>query len=116
MERWRYLSELGFKEYQSKALTCLLQKDSLTAEEISSKTSIPYSRIYSVLNNLEDKELVFSNHERPKKYVVENEDKILKYIVEKKRRELRRMEQKVMKAREKLSINNLNEMNLLDDY
>ncbi|MFW5903063.1 MAG: TrmB family transcriptional regulator [archaeon] len=116
MERWKYLSELGFREYQSKALACLLQEDNLTAEKISSETSIPYSRIYSVLNNLEDMNLVISNSERPKKYKIEDENKILSYVVEKKRRELKRIKQRVMETREKFTSIGFSEMKMLDDY
>jgi HTH-type transcriptional regulator, sugar sensing transcriptional regulator len=49
------LKELGLSEYEIQAYLCLLQKEQLTATEISKITNIPRTKIYSTINKLEKK-------------------------------------------------------------
>lgn len=49
------LKKLGLSDYEAKVYVTLLQKDRLTAIEISRVTKIPKTKIYAVINNLEKK-------------------------------------------------------------
>ncbi len=116
MERWRYLSRLGFNEYQARVLSCLIREDSLSAEEISKETEVPYSKIYSVLNNLEDIGLIFSNSERPKRYRIDQKDKVIDHAVEKKRKEFIRMKRKARETKKEIFTMDVREGDSLKDH
>jgi sugar-specific transcriptional regulator TrmB len=62
------LHELGLNAYEIDAYRALLEGGLMTAMEISRKASIPYSKIYDVLNSLKEKGWVKSSESRPFKY------------------------------------------------
>ena len=62
------LREIGLTEYESLAYLELVRSGELTAERISRSTSIPYSKVYSVLDNLERKGWVEIRGGRPRLY------------------------------------------------
>src|SRR5918994_1113853 len=59
---------LGLTGYEIKVYLCLLETGSMTASDISKKSGVPYSKIYEVLNSLEDKGWLESNSSRPQKF------------------------------------------------
>ena len=63
-----YLRRAGFTAYESEAYLALLSKRELTAEEISSATSIPITRVYSTLDQLMQKGFTRIAQGRPKKF------------------------------------------------
>jgi len=64
----RALKDVGLTEYESQAYLSLVSSGELTAREVSSSTSIPYSKVYSVLDSLEIKGWVEIKGGRPRKY------------------------------------------------
>jgi len=62
------LREMGLNAYEIDAYTVLLEGGLMTAMEISRKTSVPYSKIYEVLNSLKEKGWIKSSESRPFKY------------------------------------------------
>ena len=62
------LREIGLTEYESLAYLALVKSGELTAGEVSGSTSIPYSKVYSVLDGLERKGWVVIKGGRPRHY------------------------------------------------
>ena len=62
------LKKLGFSEYESRAYLKLLEQFPLNGYTLSKYSGIPRSRIYEVLNNLLDKQMVFEQREGNAKY------------------------------------------------
>lgn len=62
------MKEMGLNAYEIEAIIVLLEHGEMTAMEISQKTSIPYSKIYEVLNFLKEKGWLKSSESRPFKY------------------------------------------------
>jgi sugar-specific transcriptional regulator TrmB len=64
----RAMESLGLTSYEIKVYLSLLETGSMTASEISKKSGVPYSKIYEVLNSLEDKGWLESDSSRPQKF------------------------------------------------
>lgn len=62
----------GLTDYETKAYLVLTSFGNLTASELSEKSGIPYSRIYDVIGNLEKKQWVEIDNERPKRIYPSN--------------------------------------------
>ena len=62
------MESLGLTGYEIKVYLSLLELGSMTASDISKKSGVPYSKIYEVLNTLEDKGWLESNSSRPQKF------------------------------------------------
>jgi HTH-type transcriptional regulator, sugar sensing transcriptional regulator len=62
------LREMGLNAYEVDAYIVLLEGGQMTAMEISREASVPYSKIYKVLNSLKQKCWVKSSESRPFKY------------------------------------------------
>jgi len=61
------LKKLGFSEYECKAYLKLLEDFPLNGYTLSKKSGIPRSRIYEVLKNLMDKQMVFEQDQEKNK-------------------------------------------------
>jgi len=64
----RALKEFGLTDYEVKAYVSLVENGPLAASELSRTASIPYSKIYEILGNLEQKGWIESEQGRPSKY------------------------------------------------
>jgi len=62
------LREIGLTEYESQAYLVLVSSGEITAGDISKNTSIPYSKVYSVLDSLERKGWIEVRGGRPRQY------------------------------------------------
>ncbi len=62
------LREMGLNAYEVDAYIVLLEGGQMTAMEVSREASVPYSKIYEVLNSLKEKGWVKSSESRPFKY------------------------------------------------
>src|SRR6478672_4820088 len=62
------MESLGLTGYEIKVYLSLLETGSMTASDISKKSGVPYSKIYEVLNTLEDKGWLESDSSRPQKF------------------------------------------------
>ncbi|GBC74685.1 hypothetical protein HRbin05_00731 [archaeon HR05] len=59
---------IGLTSYEIKAYTTLLVEGALTAQELSIRAGVPYSKIYEVLGKLEEKGWIESDGSRPTKF------------------------------------------------
>jgi HTH-type transcriptional regulator, sugar sensing transcriptional regulator len=64
----RALRDIGLTEYETMAYLSLVKSGELTANEVSSSTTIPYSKVYTVLDTLEKKGWVDVRGGRPRMY------------------------------------------------
>jgi len=62
------LKEFGLTEYEAKAYVSLVESGAVAASELSRIASIPYSKIYEIIGNLERKGWVELEQGRPTKY------------------------------------------------
>ena len=62
------LRDIGLNAYEVDAYVVLLEGGQMTAMEISREASVPYSKIYEVLNSLKEKSWIKSSESRPFKY------------------------------------------------
>jgi len=62
------MENLGLTGYEIKVYISLLDSGPMTASNISRKSSVPYSKIYEVLNTLEEKGWLESDSSRPQKF------------------------------------------------
>ncbi len=62
------LHEMGLNAYEIDAYTVLLEGGQMTAMEISQQATVPYSKMYEVLNSLKEKGWIKSSETRPYKY------------------------------------------------
>src|SRR4030067_995459 len=60
--------EIGLTEYETMAYISLVKTGEMTANDISSTTTIPYSKVYTVLDALEKKGWVEEKGGRPRRY------------------------------------------------
>ncbi len=64
----RALKDFGLTEYEVKAYIALVEAGPMPASQLSTTATIPYSKIYEILGNLERKGWVESEQGRPSKY------------------------------------------------
>src|SRR3989475_3868925 len=64
----RALKDFGLTEYEVKAYVALVEAGPMPASELSKVASIPYSKIYEIIGNLERKGWVESERGRPSRY------------------------------------------------
>lgn len=62
----RALREIGLTEYECMAYLALVKSGELTAGQVSENTSIPYSKVYTVLDSLEKKGWIEIKSGRPR--------------------------------------------------
>jgi sugar-specific transcriptional regulator TrmB len=62
------LREIGLNAYEIEAYVALLKGGQMTAMEISREASVPYSKMYGVLNSLKTKGWIKNSESRPFKY------------------------------------------------
>jgi sugar-specific transcriptional regulator TrmB len=88
------LKKLGLDVYESRALI-LLMKEKLNMRQLSDKAKIPFGKVYSVVKNLKNQNLVQETNSRPKLIYVQNASEIITRLIDKKK-------QKEIKVYEKL--------------
>jgi sugar-specific transcriptional regulator TrmB len=64
----RALRDIGLTEYETMAYLSLVKAGEFTANDVSSSTTIPYSKVYTVLDTLEKKGWVEVRGGRPRMY------------------------------------------------
>jgi sugar-specific transcriptional regulator TrmB len=62
------MESLGLTDYEIRVYTCLLNDGTMTAQELSRKSGVPYSKIYEVVGRLEQKGWLESDSSRPTKF------------------------------------------------
>jgi sugar-specific transcriptional regulator TrmB len=84
----KFLQSLGMSEYEAKTYAALSTSDSMKAGELSKKSGVPQSKVYWVLEDLIEKQLVEVSEGKPKEYRVVPADIGLKRMVEEKERSI----------------------------
>ncbi|QLD90303.1 TrmB family transcriptional regulator [Natronomonas salina] len=62
------LEQLGLKEYEARCFVALTRLDTGTAKEVSDISSVPRTRVYDAIENLEETGLIFVQHGSPKRF------------------------------------------------
>ncbi len=74
------LKTLGLTDYEVAAYVTLITYGEMNASQISSKSGIPYSRIYDVLGRLENKGWIQINRGRPTGYLAKSPIEVVKIV------------------------------------
>ena len=90
------MENLGLTSYEIKVYLSLLEKGSITASDISKKSGVPYSKIYEVLNSLDDKGWLEANNERPQKFFPKSPSTALENVRIEKEREIKENENQIL--------------------
>ncbi|GAB4184152.1 MAG: helix-turn-helix domain-containing protein [Calditrichia bacterium] len=80
MELIDHLKLLGFTTYEAKAYIALLKQDNSTGYEVAKLSGIPASKIYEVLNKLQEREVIMALGTDPKRYIPFPPEEILKKL------------------------------------
>ena len=91
--------EIGLTKNESKVYSELVRYGKLSAAGASSKSGVPYGKIYVVLQSLIDKGLVQTVPEKTKKFISSNPESLIKLINEKEKN-LERMKKKVKELKQ----------------
>ncbi len=74
------MQKLGLTKYDSKALAYVIENPECTAKEVSENTGIPYTKVYSVLDSLENMNFLNSGLGRPRRYVASDPEYIINFL------------------------------------
>ncbi len=80
MDLLNHLKFLGFTVYEAKAYIALLKQPNATGYEVAKHSGIPASKIYEVLNKLQEREVIQALGSDPKRYIPFPPDEILKKL------------------------------------
>ncbi|RLG20845.1 hypothetical protein DRN74_04490 [Candidatus Micrarchaeota archaeon] len=86
------LKSFGFTEYQAKALSVLFERSESTAKDISKYGGIPETKVYAVLDSLDDMGFVKQTLGRPKRYKAMDIVEIINKMISKHREMIRDLE------------------------
>ncbi len=92
----RALRNLGLSSYEARVYVSLVRNGALTASEVSSKSRIPFSRVYDVLATLEHGGWITVEQGRPKRYVPKSPRETSKAAVLSAQERLSEWEQRVL--------------------
>jgi sugar-specific transcriptional regulator TrmB len=87
-EIFRALADCGLSEYESKVYTSLVFLGASKAGVISRESNVPQSKIYEVLDQLTNKQLVEVFDGRPKEFKATEPETALKNLIEEKTKEI----------------------------
>ncbi len=78
-----HLQKLGLTKYKSKALAYIMKNPECTARDISNGADIPYTKVYDVIDSLEDMNFVNSGLGRPKRHVATDPQYVVDFLISK---------------------------------
>jgi sugar-specific transcriptional regulator TrmB len=87
-ETSNYFQKFGLTKYESAVLLTLSANGELSAQDTSKKSEVPYTKIYSALNSLNDKELINILAGRPKKYSAMSVKRVFNRLIKTKEKEV----------------------------
>ncbi len=93
---FKLLKDIGLNEYESRAYATLVFIGPAKASEISQEAIIPQSKIYEVLDQLMNKQLVEVFNGRPKEYKAVAPEIAFKNILEQRKNEIQELEKKLI--------------------
>lgn len=80
MDLLDHLKNLGFTSYEARAYIALLKQANSTGYEVAKLSGIPASKIYEVLNKLQEREAILALGSDPKRYTPFPPEEILKKL------------------------------------
>ncbi len=92
-ERLERMQEYGLTEYEARTYLALQDLQTATARDIANLSRVPRTKIYSVLDDLHEKQLAEIIPERPKKYEVVPFDRYLTEFEKRYKQKLERIEE-----------------------
>ena len=87
------MESLGLTSYEIKVYLSLLEQGSMTASDISKISGVPYSKIYEVLNSLDNKVWLESDSSRPQKFYPKSPSTALEAVRLQKENEIKNNEE-----------------------
>ncbi len=93
MEKIEFFQNLGFSEYESKALLSLIKLKIANPKEISFDSSVPQNKLYGILKKFEKEGLIAILPGQIKKYQLINFDGFVKKKIVDKKKKLSEMKQ-----------------------
>lgn len=92
MEKQEFLSELGFNEYESKALSSLSALKEASPKELSLASKVPQNKLYSIINKMKMLGLLAEIPNGNKKYKLINLNTFVKEKLKEKQAKLKQLE------------------------
>lgn len=74
------LKQLGLTEYETQAYIALVSGGQMGASEVSTKSGVPYSRIYDILGRLDEKQFIQIKRGRPTTYIAKAPTEVVRLI------------------------------------
>ncbi|MFX1579083.1 MAG: TrmB family transcriptional regulator [Promethearchaeota archaeon] len=74
------LKELGLTEYETQAYLALVAGGQMGASDVSTKSKVPYSRIYDVLGRLEEKQFIQIKRTKPTTYIAKAPTEVMRLV------------------------------------
>ncbi|MFH1424631.1 MAG: helix-turn-helix domain-containing protein [archaeon] len=87
-----YMQKLGLNLYQSRAMVVLLATGEAEAKQICECSGVPYTKIYQILKQLEDKGLIEYKLNSPRTYKPRGRKAVLNKLVRKEARRVTYLE------------------------
>ena len=88
------LKRLGLNHYESKIFEVLL-KEKLNLRELSKKSGVPFGKIYSIVKNLKEKNIVLETNSRPKLIYIDNASEIISKLLKEKQEKEKQLNEKL---------------------
>ncbi len=76
----RALKDLGLTDYETSSYLVLVEGAQMSASEVSTKSKVPYSRIYDVLGRLEEKGFIQVMRGRPTLYTAKAPTEVVRLV------------------------------------
>jgi sugar-specific transcriptional regulator TrmB len=105
--------ELGLTQYESNALTTLLERGELKAADVGRLAEVPKTRIYDILDKLVEKGFIINVGTSPKRYKVIDVNLVFEKLLEEKRSQLQILESKISEIMSRLEITSRNDDRIL---
>lgn len=90
------LSEFGLTDYEARAYIALIEYGEATANQVSDHSGVPYTRVYDVLKDLEEKNFVEVRRGRPSTYRPRPPSEATTLFIEKTNRELQENQKQII--------------------
>ncbi len=92
MELSAFLDRLGLTQYEQKVYLALLKLGTAKSQEITKESSVPYGRIYAILEQLVEKGLVSALPTKPRSFQAIQSHTAFKLLLKRKENELKELE------------------------
>ncbi len=92
MDKTKFFQDLGFTEYESKALSSLVNLKKATPKQISLDSGVPQNKIYTIINKFKSLDIISEILSQTKKYKLINIKTFIKDRINEKQKKLKQLE------------------------